>query len=245
MQSHLQKIPNVQVGELYRSHDTNINAQPSNTSVSEYLMHIRPFKTIDDTTTPPLLIWVQSMQQSHFCYGGIGNQCHIQSTETITADLHDKHSFLSWHCSVATSFYPELTLRNPTLTTYREPLPCTEGGSDDGSCDSQNSEPLQHMQITTMSTTILIPCQTVKILFGRILDGKQHYRSALVLANEMLIIPPQCNVILTSVNTAIKPHYNYAICLTFDVENVCHRILRALNANEHPRKGTQWVVNMM
>jgi len=211
--------------------------QPSNTSASEYLMHIRPFTTVDDNTTSPLVIWVQSIHQSHFCLRGMGNQRHIQSTEAITADLHDEHSFLSWHCSVATSFYPEFTFRNPTLTTYREPLSCTEGGSDDGSCDSQNSESLEHMQLQTMSTTILIPCQTVTILFARILGEKRHYHSALVLANEMLIIPPQCIVIVTSVNTAIKRDYNYAICVTFDAEK--------LNANEHPMKGTQWAVNMM
>jgi len=177
------------------------------------------------------------MHQSHFCLGGMGNQCHIQSTQSIKADLDDEHSFLSWHCSVASSFFPEFTLCNPTLTTYREPLPCPEGGSDDGSCDSQNSESLEHMQVTTMSTTILIPCQTVTILFGRILGEKRHYHSALVLATEMLIIPPQCIVIVTSVNTAIKRDYNYAICVTFDAEK--------LNANEHPMKGTQWAVNMM
>jgi hypothetical protein len=206
-----------------------LQVQPSNTSASEYIMHIRPFTTIEDTTTSPLVIWVQSMHQSHFCLGGMGNQCHIQSTQSIKADLDDEHSFLSWHCSVASSFYPEFNVRNPTLTTYREPLACTEGGSDDGSCDSQNSESLEHMQLQTMSTTILIPCQTVTILFARILGEKRHYHSALVLANEMLIIPPQCIVIITSVNTAIERHYNYAVCLT-------------CNANEHSMKGMQWAL---
>ena len=215
------------------------DAEHNNTSISHHVMHIQQFSVCNQTTTSELVIWVQSMHQSLFCFVGTGNQCEIQSTEPIVADLRNDHSFLSWHLSVATSIYPELTTITPTLSTYREPLmqpialTHTEGVSDDGLCDPPNSKSAENMQFTTTSTTILIPCQTVTVIYSGIMEEHQHYYKALVLANEMLIIPPGCFATVRNEKNVIKAQYIYVICLTFDggVENADRRKMRLRNGD--------------
>ena len=229
----------------HKCNTTPNNSQPNHQApsicISDNVMHIRPMSTFDDATMPE--IWVGTIQQSLFCLGGVGNQDHIQSTESVPFDCMDKHSFLSRYYSIATSFYPQYTSGNPKLTTYCEPtLAGSREGSDDGSCDSQETRPEQNMTIITTSPTILLPCQTVKILHRQ--NEESAYQTALVLANEMLITTPHCTVIVTQVKTNIQRHHNHLICLTLDgnVKSACQHpitVNQFNDSNVESMNGTQ------